>query len=254
MAALEAQNRVIRIKGGDYSFAKEGVSMTSKTKILFIELFIRDRYLLLLISLVLLLLIMPLFEGFFKLTTLLDISITFIFLTSLYAISKRRKSLRIAIGLLLPVIVTMWLTYFIHVPNLSLVGDCCSILYFAFTIIIILSTLFKEVEVTLDVIFGAFVSFLMMSIMWAYVYDLLEAIRPGSFLITEGQFEDSRIHFIYYSFVNITTVGFGDILPVSLTARFFSIAEMVVGQIYLIVLISRLVGINIAQSMDKKSQ
>ncbi len=228
--------------------------MTSKTKISFIELFIRDRYLLLLISLVLLLLIMPLFEGFFKLTTLLDISITIIFLTSLYAISKRGMSLRIVIGLLLPVIATMWLTYFIHIPNLSLVGDCCSILFFAFTIIIILSTLFKEVEVTLDVIYGALSSFLLMALMWAFVYDILEVIRPGSFLITEGQYKDSRIHFIYYSFVNITTVGFGDILPVSLTARSFSIAEMVVGQIYLIVLVARLVGINIAQSMDKKSQ
>jgi hypothetical protein len=49
-------------------------------------------------------------------------------------------------------------------------------------------------------------------------------------------------------------VGYGDILPVSLTARSLSMLEMIVGQIYLIVLIARLVGINITQSMEKKSK
>jgi hypothetical protein len=230
----------------------EGVSMTSN-KNSFIELFKRERYLFLLVSLVLLLLITPLFEGFFELTTLLDFSITIIFLASLYAIGKRQNDLRIAVLLLLPVITAMWVTYFVHVPYLSLVGDCCSILFLAFTIIIILSTLFKEKEVTLDVIYSAFVSFMLIALMWAFIFDILEGLSPGSFLVTQGQFEDSRIHFIYYSFVTITTVGFGDILPVSLTARAFSIVEMVVGQIFLIVLIARLVGINITQSMDKKS-
>ena len=219
----------------------------------FIELFKRDRYLFLLISLVVLLLITPLFEGVFTLTTLLDLSITIIFLASLYAIGKEEKRLRIALALLLPVITGMWVTYFVHVPYLSLVGDCCSIIFLAFTIIIILSRLFKEEEVTLDVIYSALVSFMLIALMWAFIFDILEGLSPGSFLVTEGQFEDSRIHFIYYSFVTITTVGFGDILPVSLTARAFSIVEMVVGQIFLIVLIARLVGINITQSMEKKS-
>ncbi len=218
-----------------------------------IELFKRDRYLFLLISLVVLLLITPLFEGVFTLTTLLDLSITIIFLASLYAIGKEEKRLRIALALLLPVITGMWVTYFVHVPYLSLVGDCCSIIFLAFTIIIILSRLFKEEEVTLDVIYSALVSFMLIALMWAFIFDILEGLSPGSFLVTEGQFEDSRIHFIYYSFVTITTVGFGDILPVSLTARAFSIVEMVVGQIFLIVLIARLVGINITQSMEKKS-
>jgi hypothetical protein len=218
----------------------------------FIELFKRDRYLFLLISLVLLLLVTPLFEGFFELTTLLDISITIIFFASLYAIGQSRKGLRIAIGLLVPVLLAMWLTYFVHVTYLSLVGDCCLILFFAFTIIIILSRLFKEEEVTLDVIYSAFVSFMLIALMWAFIFDILEGLSPGSFLVTQGQFEDSRIHFVYYSFVTITTVGFGDILPVSMTARAFSIVEMVVGQIFLIVLIARLVGINITQSMEKK--
>jgi hypothetical protein len=211
----------------------------------------RDRCLFLLISLLSLILLTPLVESFVELTTLLDISITFIFLSSIYAISQKEQSLRIAVGLLLPVIAAMWLAYFVHIPYLNLVGDCCGIVFFALTISILLSTLFREVDVTLDVIYGVVAVFLLMALMWAFIFDVIEYLHPGSFLVTESQQQDSRIHFMYYSFVTITTVGYGDILPVSLTARSFSILEMVVGQIYLIVLIARLVGINIAQSMDK---
>ena len=184
----------------------------------------------------------------------MDILITAIFLSAIYAVSKKGQSLRIAIGLLLPVIVTMWLTYLVHIPYLRLVSDGCSILFFAFTIILILSSVFKEDEITLDVIYAAVVVYLLMALMWAFIFDLLETLRPGSFQVTATHAEGTRVHFVYYSFVTITTVGYGDILPVALTARSLSILEMVVGQIYLIVLIARLVGINITQSMEKKSK
>lgn len=226
--------------------------MANKNKISFIELCKRDRYLFLLISFFLLILITPLFEGFVELTTLLDISITVIFLSSIYAVSQKGQSFRIAVGLLLPVIAAIWLTYFVHIPYLSLVGDCCSILFFAFTIIIILSSLFREDEVTLDVIYGSVAVFLLMALMWTFIFDVIEYLQPGSFLVTASPSQGSRIHFVYYSFVTITTVGYGDILPVSMTARAFSIIEMLVGQIYLVVLVARLVGINIAQSMSNK--
>ena len=184
----------------------------------------------------------------------MDILITAIFLSALYAVSNNGQSLRIAIGLLLPVVAAMWLTYLVHIPYLRLVGDCCSILFFAFTIILILSSVFKEDEITLDVIYAAVVVYMLMALMWAFTYDLLETLRPGSFQVTATHAQGTRVHFVYYSFVTITTVGYGDILPVALTARSLSILEMVVGQIYLIVLIARLVGINITQSMEKKSK
>ena len=227
--------------------------MGNNKKNSFIELCLRDRYLFLLISLLSLILIIPLFEGIVELTTLLDIFITGIFLASLYAISQKGQSLRIAVGLLLPVVAGMWLTYFVHIPYLRLVADCCAILFFAFTIILILSSLLREYEITLDVIYGAVVVYLLMALMWAFMFDVIESLRPGSYQITASPAHGTRVHFIYYSFVTITTVGYGDILPVSLTARAFSIVEMVVGQVYLVVLIARLVGINITQSMEKKS-
>jgi len=227
--------------------------MANNKKFSFIELCLRDRYLFLLISLLSLILIIPLFEGIVELTTLHDIFITGIFLASLYAITRKGQSLRIAVGLLLPIVAGTWLTYFISIPYLRLVGDCCSVLFFAFTIILILSSLLRQYEVTLDVIYGAVAVYLLMALMWAFMFDVIETLRPGSYQVTANPIHGTRVHFIYYSFVTITTVGYGDILPVSLTARAFSIVEMIVGQVYLVVLIARLVGINITQSMEKKS-
>jgi hypothetical protein len=66
--------------------------------------------------------------------------------------------------------------------------------------------------------------------------------------------QGSRLLFFYYSFVTITTLGYGDITPVTDVAKSFSFLEAVVGQIYLVVLVARLVGIHIAQSMGRKSR
>ena len=222
-------------------------------KISFIKFCKRYRFLFLLISLLSLILIAPLFQGVVPLPLLLDIFITGIFLSALYAISKKTQRLPLAIILLLPVITGMWVTYFVHIPYLRLVSDCCAILFFAFAIILLLSSLLRENEITLDVIYGAIAVFLLMALMWAFMFDVIETIRPGSFQVTASPLHGTRVHFVYYSFVTITTVGYGDILPVTLSARAFSIVEMVVGQVYLVVLVARLVGINITQSMDKKS-
>ena len=216
-------------------------------------MFKRDRYLFLLVSLLSLMLIIPFFHGIFELNTLIDISITAIFLSSLYAISQKAQNVRIALGVILPIIVGMWLANLMDIPNIRFLVDFCAILFFAFTIIIILSALLQENKVTLDVIYGAVTVFLLMAVMWAFIFDVIETAHPGSFQVTASQSQGTRVHFVYYSFVTITTVGYGDILPVSLIARAFSIVEMVVGQIFLIVLVARLVGINITQSMKKKS-
>ncbi len=89
--------------------------------------------------------------------------------------------------------------------------------------------------------------------MWAFIFSVLEIIHPGSFAIGEGQIEVGRLLFIYYSFVTITTLGYGDITPLTAPANAFSSIEAVTGQIYLVVLVARLVGMHIAQSMDRKS-
>ena len=227
--------------------------MVKKYKVPLIEALLRDRFLFLLISLLSLILLAPLLGEYVNLNTLSDIIITAIFLSAIYAISQKERYLLISFLLLLPVLAAIWLSHFVNTPFLRLVGNCCGILFFAFTIIIILSAIFRENEVTLDVIYGAIAVYLLMALMWAFIYEVIDTLKPNAFSVTGEALEVSRHHFFYYSFVTITTVGYGDITPVSLVARSFSILEMLIGQIYLVVLIARLVGIHISQSIERKS-
>ncbi|MFV1957643.1 MAG: ion channel [bacterium] len=93
-----------------------------------------------------------------------------------------------------------------------------------------------------------------MAIKWAFVFSVLESIHPGSFSIGGGgQIGVGLLLFIYYSFVTITTSGYGDITLLTAPANSFSLLEAVTGQFYIAILIARLVGIHIAQSTNSKS-
>jgi hypothetical protein len=213
----------------------------------------KGKFLFLLISILCILVFVPIFKGFVEIRILTNIFLTTTLISGVYAVSKKKHVLLTAVFLAMPFFASMWTGILLKVPSLVLVGECFGILFTGFIVIIILSFIFGEQEVTINVIHGAIVVYLLIAIMWAFIYSVLEIIQPGSFAIGEGQIEVGRLLFIYYSFVTITTLGYGDITPVTAPANSFAILEAVTGQIYLVVLVARLVGMHIAQSMDRKS-
>ena len=218
-----------------------------------IHTFFKGKFLFLLISILCLLVLVPIFRGFAGIRILTNVLFTTTLITGVYAVSKKKYVLLTAAFLAIPFFASMWTGIFLKVPSLVLVGECFGVLFTGFIVISILSFIFGEKEVTSNVIYGAIVAYLLIAIMWAFIYSLLEIIQPGSFAIGEGQIEVGRLLFIYYSLVTITTLGYGDITPVTAQANSFSSLEAVIGQIYLVVTVARLGGINIAQSMDRKS-
>ncbi len=209
----------------------------------------KDRFLFLLISILCLLVLAPIFEGFIGIRILMNIFTTVVLVSGVYAVSRKMYVTITAALLALPMITSIWTNYFVDVPYFLLVGDCFGVLFLAFTVIIILSFIFREREVTVNVIYSSIVVYLLIAIMWAFVFSVLESIHPGSFKIGKDQIENGRSLYIYYSFVTITTLGYGDITPITSMANSFSFLEAVIGQIYLVVLVARLVGMHIAQSM-----
>ncbi len=95
-------------------------------------------------------------------------------------------------------------------------------------------------------IMGAICAYFLMGLVWAFAYSTLEFFQPGSFQMPPGTVNQET--FAYYSYVTLTTLGYGEITPISAPARSFAILEAMIGQLYLAVLIARLVGIHIAQS------
>ena len=213
----------------------------------------KGRFLLLLVSLLGLIVLVPLLEGYFAgIRFLLDIFVTAIFIAGIYAVSRNRFTGSIAIVLALPMFVSTWITPFWNSPLLVLTGDLFGIIFLAFALLSILTYVLQEQEVTADVIYGAIVVYLLMAIMWSFIYRVLETLHPDSFSFAQNAVGEKRTLFTYYSFVTITTLGYGDITPTTGVAKAFSVLEAVIGQIYLVVLVARLVGINISQSMKEK--
>ncbi len=211
------------------------------------------RFLFLLISILLMFVVRPFLEGQIGIGILLEIFFSLILLSGVYAVSQKTHQVVIGLALASPALVMRWLTHLVKSPVFSLVGNGFMILFFLYVVIVFLSYLFKEDEVTADVIMAAVCGYVFIGLMWAFVFSVLEALQPGSFRLGEGQSEDIR-NFTYYSFVTQTTLGYGDITPLTAPARSLSLLEAIVGQLYLAVLIARLVGIHISQSSIRKSR
>ena len=217
----------------------------------FVEKCFKERFLFVLVTLLGFLILNPLLRGFTGLSNLLDFFLTVILISSIYAVSQKKHHLIIAVLLVLPLLLSTWTRHLIESPTLSLVHNCSGILFFAFMAITILSFVLNKNKVTLNVIYASIVVYLYLAFMWAFIFILVEELQPGSIAMTHSQIDESISHFFYYSFVTITTLGYGDITPTSEVARSLAIIEAVIGQIYLVVLVARLVGIHIAQSMKE---
>ncbi|MGB5703777.1 MAG: potassium channel family protein [Polyangiales bacterium] len=128
--------------------------------------------------------------------------------------------------------------------------------WLVYAITIIVGDLFRRREVTVDTILGAMVTYLLIAVAFMFVFQLLEIVSPGALSGIPEEARQSRARLVdglmYFSLVCLTTMGYGDIVPVSGLARPLAVLEGVIGQLYLAVMIARLVGLHIAeQSMPR---
>jgi VanZ family protein len=177
---------------------------------------------------------------------LMEIFLLLIFLSAVYAVSQKRITLIIALLLVLLMEILQLFSYLKDSPALDTLSNVLGGLLLAYTAAVILFHLFREDRITGDMIMGAICAYFLMGLVWAFLYSTLEFFQPGSFQMPQGTVNQGT--FTYYSYVTLTTLGYGEITPISTPARSFAILEAMMGQLYLAVLIARLVGIHIAQS------
>ena len=206
----------------------------------------KERFLILICLILGTIVLVPILKRFAALRIFLDIFITAIYISMVYTVSQKKRHLYLGVLFAMAMLISLWLQYFYQNNLVFAIGRICGILFFIMVITNILAFIFKSEDVTIEVIYAAILVYLLMALMWSFVYVLLELINSASFNVAMSSDQGYQMRFIYYSFVTITTLGYGDITPVTELASSFSILEAVVGQLYLVVVVARLVGMHVS--------
>jgi hypothetical protein len=179
---------------------------------------------------------------------LLEATFIAVLLTGLRAIETKKGLLGFEVILLLVGVVLSIAGTVTNITPLFFIGNTCRVLFMIMVALTILIDLFRGRKVSGDTLAGAVCVYLLIAVIWGYFFLLIEVIVPGSFSFTQGHarmqlwISQEFFPFFYFSMVTITTVGYGDMSPVSSEAQTFATIEALIGQIYLTILVARLVG------------
>lgn len=129
--------------------------------------------------------------------------------------------------------------------------------FLAYAIASILILIFAARDITRNLLFAALCVYLLLGVLWALTFSLVEILTPGAFAsggrpIALRMDTGRSTEALYFSFTTLATLGYGDIVPTGPLARMLAVLEAVVGQLYLAVLVARLVGMRIAGVDGKK--
>jgi uncharacterized membrane protein YhaH (DUF805 family) len=132
-----------------------------------------------------------------------------------------------------------------------LVGTIGWLIFVAFVAWMELRSVLNQNEVTGETISMAISVYLLLGLTWGLLYAIIFQLQPGSFHLGDAASVVSADHganlfpiFVYFSLTTLSTIGFGDITPLSLQARYAAVIEGITGQLYLAILIARIVGMH----------
>lgn len=202
----------------------------------------QERFLILIGLIMGLLVLVPILNRFIAVRMVLDLFLTAIAVSMVYTISSRKRHIIVGLFLAIVMLSSVWVQYFYQNKTVAAISMIAGGFFIGVVMVNLLRFMFKTEEVTREVIYAAILLYLLAALVWAFVYTFLELIDPASFNISHGQGLSNLLVFQYYSFVTITTLGYGDITPVTEVAKAISVLEAVVGQIYLVVVVAWLVG------------
>jgi voltage-gated potassium channel len=168
---------------------------------------------------------------------------------TIYAVSPRKRDRLWAVRLAVPALATFWGSLLSSRTLMAVTWPILTASLLLFTMTTLLTHVLTDATaVTPEKIYGSVYGYLLLSFAWAFMYELLYTVRPAAFRAPGTPGASLAGSFVYDSFSTITSVGFGDIVPVSELARTLSTAEAVTGQFSIAVLIARLVALHIAHA------
>ena len=224
--------------------------MMENVKSLRIPRFRRFTSVQLLVALTLLFFFFPFVEEVEGGDIIVSILLSLVLLCAVLAVADRKGALVIAIALAIPAIAGRWISHFrpdLVPPPVFLTAGLVLI---AFVVANLLRFVLRAPSVNMDVLCASISAYLMLGLLWTVAYWLVDQLTPGAFAFNtnEGRQSIGGFNAFYFSFITLSTVGYGDITPVSKVARMLAAMEAMTGLLYVAVLIARLVAIYSSQS------
>jgi hypothetical protein len=199
----------------------------------------------LLVALALLFFFFPFVEEVKAGDLIVSILLSLVLLCAVLAVSDRKGVLLIALVLAIPAIAGRWINHFrpdLVPPAVFLIAGLVLV---AFVVVNLLRFVWRAPSVNVEVLCASISAYLMLGLMWTMAYWLVDQLTPGAFAFNTNAGRQSMNGFnaFYFSFVTLSTVGYGDITPVSKVARMLAAMEAMTGLLYVAVLIARLVAL-----------
>jgi hypothetical protein len=124
-------------------------------------------------------------------------------------------------------------------------------------LVIVLWQVYREGPVTGHRVMGAVAGYILLAVVFAIAYSLVEYLAPGSFQMPSALSQSRELQgqlFYYFSVTTLTTAGFGDITAVNPFARTLVMMEALIGQLYPAILIARLVSLHVEAKREKRAE
>jgi hypothetical protein len=171
-------------------------------------------------------------------------------LVLLFAVLSIAGGWRALVGVVLvaPAALGEWLNYLRPEMSIYVMTRVAGLLFIGFVVIQLLRFIFYAPRVDSEVLCAAVAGYLLSGLAWSLAYSLLSRLDPNSFVFTLGPKSMNVFTGLYFSFVTLSTVGYGDIVPVSSVARMLAIVEAMFGMFYMTLLIARLVSLYSSKS------
>jgi len=172
-----------------------------------------------------------------------DLSLTLVLLSGAAAIIERRRKHLLTLTLCAVAVALRWLDWLVPSSISTLWREGSALLALILVLGIVAARVFKGGEaVTFDRVMGAVVLYLLLGIAWAAAYEIV-AIYVANAFVGGDIHARGPARWMYFSFVTLTTVGYGDITPVAPAARSLAVIEALLGQLYPAIILARLVSL-----------
>ena len=181
--------------------------------------------------------------------------LTAVLISAVLAVGRRRRVFWLAVLMMTPTVISKWFNHF-WPDAVSPVWFLTSILFFIIFIIFqLMRFILLAPRVNSEILCAGISTYLLLGLLWAFSYMLVAQLVPGAFFFDgriEGAQEMTSFTSVYFSFITLSTVGYGDITPVASVARMLAAAEAMTGTLFMALLISRLVSMYSKQAPIKE--